>query len=156
LEVKEKQLDYTFRFDGPLGRFAYKTELAYVFGLMDKDVAIQLNLIREMRNACARSKYKLSLEMPVLADVAILLFKPLGVVSPKENTAEGIRTAFLAECLHFYRHWRKVLAQRLSTGCATLSAMTFRRLQARPKSYNVDAGKFVLFGSGQQKNFCVL
>jgi hypothetical protein len=52
-----------------------------------------------MRNACAHSKFGLSFDAPILADVVKQLFKPLGLVALKEDTADGIREAFIAEML---------------------------------------------------------
>jgi hypothetical protein len=97
IEPSGRQGPYIFRFDGPLGRFAYKTEIAYIFGFISLDTAKQLNIIREMRNACAHSKFKLSFDMPILSNVAKTLFKPLGFMHLKDETPEAIRSTFLAE-----------------------------------------------------------
>ena len=55
-----------------------------------------------MRNTCAHSKYSLSFAVPELAN-AKHLFKPIGVFSPKEDTAQGIRDAFIAEMPILFR-----------------------------------------------------
>ena len=59
--------------------------------------------MREMRNACAHSKYTLSFGVPELANVAKRLFKPIGVFSPKEDSDQGIREAFIAEMPILFR-----------------------------------------------------
>jgi hypothetical protein len=99
----EKESDYIFRFDGPLGSFSSRIEIAYIFGLIDKSVAEQLHLIREMRNACAHSKYKLSFAAPELANVAKRLFKPLGFIKLRSSSHEDIQSAFLGEWVIIYQ-----------------------------------------------------
>jgi hypothetical protein len=103
INLTEKQWEYIFRFEGPMGTFSSKIEIAYVFGCIDIKTAKQLNTMREMRNACAHSKYTLSFDAPELANVAKHLFKPIGVFSPKEDTAQGIRDAFIAEMPILFR-----------------------------------------------------
>jgi hypothetical protein len=92
-----KEWEHIFRFEGPMGTFSSKIEIAYIFGCIDIKTAKQLNTMREMRNACAHSKYSLSFAVLELANVVKHLFKPIGVFSPKEDTAQGIRDAFIAE-----------------------------------------------------------
>jgi hypothetical protein len=103
LKPKEDEADYIFRFDGPLGSFSHRIELAYVFGVIDKVTAEQLHLIREMRNACAYSKYKLDFDRAELANVTRRLFRSLGSIElEKSATAENIRAAYIAEFVIIY------------------------------------------------------
>jgi len=103
VDLTNEDFKHIFRFEGPMGTFSSKTELAYVFGFIDIKTAKQLNTMREMRNACAHSMYTLSFDVPELANVAKHLFKPVGVFSPKEDTAQGIRDALIAEMPILFR-----------------------------------------------------
>lgn len=97
------QIAYILRYEGPLGTFSSRTEVAYLFGGINRTIAEQLTLIREMRNACAHSKFKLSFDAPELANVAKRLFKPLGVTPLNDQTGEGIRRAFYIETMVIYQ-----------------------------------------------------
>ena len=46
--------------EGPISTFSSRIKPAYVFGIIDKLTAKQLDVIREMRNACAHSVFTLS------------------------------------------------------------------------------------------------
>lgn len=91
------KMKHILRFEGPLGTFSSKIEIAYVFGFISSNAARQLHFVREMRNACAHSKFKLSFDAPELADVAKLLLHPLGAVTARDATSSALRAAFLAE-----------------------------------------------------------
>jgi hypothetical protein len=95
----DDEIDYIFRFEGPLGSFSSKIEIAYLFGCIDDNTRSQLNDIREMRNACAHTKQIISFELPELANVAKRLFHPRGLVVSKLDTREQIRRAFIIEVL---------------------------------------------------------
>jgi hypothetical protein len=97
VEVTEAQARHIFRYEGPIGAFSHRIEIAYIFGIIDKLTARQLQLIREMRNACAHSIFELSFDKPELANVAKMLFRPNGVVELLNDTAAGIRDALLRE-----------------------------------------------------------
>jgi hypothetical protein len=53
VNLTEQQWEHIFRFEGPMGSFSSKIEIAYVFGFIDINTAKQLDTMREMRNACA-------------------------------------------------------------------------------------------------------
>jgi len=95
--INTEQTDYLFRFEGPLGTFSSRIELGYAFGFIEPDIASQLNTIREMRNACAHSKFVLSFDNEELRNVAKHMFKPSGLFYPLTDDAAGFRQAFLAE-----------------------------------------------------------
>jgi hypothetical protein len=97
VDASASKFRYIFRFEGPLGTFSSKIEIAYIFGFITRSLARQLHLMREMRNACAHSKFRLSFDAPELADVVKLIFHPIGMTKLKEDTPEGIRTTFLEE-----------------------------------------------------------
>jgi hypothetical protein len=73
-ELTLEERDYFLRFDGPLGTFSQRIEIAYLIGAIDKVTAQQLHTIRAMRNDCAHSQLKLTFAMPELANVAKRLF----------------------------------------------------------------------------------
>ena len=56
VRINDTEFKQAFRFDGPIGPFSSRIELAYLFGWIDKDTKKRLHYIREMRNACAHSK----------------------------------------------------------------------------------------------------
>jgi hypothetical protein len=84
-----------FGFDGPVGTFSNRILLAYALRLIDSNDRRQLDLLREMRNACAHSRVPLTFETPELRDVARLM-------APEEIRAglEGVklRATFILTC----------------------------------------------------------
>lgn len=98
----EAQFDYIFRFEGPLGTFSARTEIAYLFGFIDECTRSQISDMREMRNACAHSKRPIDFDVPELASVAKRLFHPNGVVVLSGETRSDIRRAFFTEFLFLY------------------------------------------------------
>jgi hypothetical protein len=97
VKLTPPQTEYVFRLDGPLATFSSRIELAYVFGFVEPEIARQLNVIREMRNACAHSKYELSFDHGVLSNVAKAMFKPIGLFAPHSQSSADVRHTFLAE-----------------------------------------------------------
>ena len=67
----ESEVDHIFRFEGPLGTFSARTEIARLFGIINDDLYQQIDTIRELRNACAHSKYVLRFSNPVLSNVVL-------------------------------------------------------------------------------------
>src|ERR1700733_14248269 len=55
-EPDETEKKHIFRFEGPLGSFSSRIEIATLFGIIDEKTYLQLETIRELRNACAHSK----------------------------------------------------------------------------------------------------
>jgi DNA-binding MltR family transcriptional regulator len=97
IKIDETQSDYVFRYEGPLGSFSSRVEIAYLFGIIEEATRSQLSDIREMRNACAHSKQTLTFAHKELANVAKRLFKPRGVTPLAEDTRDAIRHAFMIE-----------------------------------------------------------
>jgi len=95
----EAQFDHAFRFEGPLGTFSARIEIAFLFGLIDETTRTQLDLVREMRNACAHSKYEMHFGVQELANVAKRLFRPLGVAHPIDHSRKSLREAFTIEAM---------------------------------------------------------
>ena len=76
--------------------YSARMEIACVFGFIEDATYQQLNIIREMRNACAHSKHAMVFSDPILANVAKRLFHPLGFI-PQPEAGEDIKGAFLIE-----------------------------------------------------------
>jgi hypothetical protein len=95
--INVDQLEEIFRFEGPLGSFSARIEIAYLFGFIDELMRDQLTDFREMRNACAHSKHYIGFDVPELANVAKRLFAPRGFSPLGEDTQAGIRNVLLLE-----------------------------------------------------------
>jgi hypothetical protein len=82
-----------FGFDGPVGTFSSRILTAYAFGLIDSRDRELLNIVRELRNACAHARVPLSFETPELREAARLML-------PEDLRAEidgtKLRACFLA------------------------------------------------------------
>jgi hypothetical protein len=65
-EAARKQI---FDQDGPISSFSRKLMIAYALGIVDKPSRKTIDLIRELRNACAHSRFPVSLEVPELRAV---------------------------------------------------------------------------------------
>jgi hypothetical protein len=57
-----------------LGSFSARLEIGNLFGAIDNDSYKQLSTLREMRNACAHSKHRISFQGEDLRNVALRLF----------------------------------------------------------------------------------
>lgn len=98
----ETEYEEIFRLEGPLGTFSSRMEIACLFGFIEDETYQQLNIIREMRNACAHSKLTLTFAEPALANVAKRLFKPLGLMDLPAEGREGLKAAFTVERIFVY------------------------------------------------------
>jgi DNA-binding MltR family transcriptional regulator len=76
----ETETDRLFRFEGPLGTFSAKAEIACAFGFIEDSTFNQINTMRELRNAFAHSKSKLSFSDEILINVAKRIFQPIGIL----------------------------------------------------------------------------
>jgi hypothetical protein len=97
LNMEDKEYDTIFRFEGPLGSFSSRIEIAYLFNLIDDISRSQLNDIREMRNACAHSKRTMTFATKELESVAKRLIRYPYFHPKPTNTRDGLRLAVLAE-----------------------------------------------------------
>jgi DNA-binding MltR family transcriptional regulator len=91
IEPNKEQSDYIFRYDGPLGSFSSRIEIAYLFGFIDEITRSNLTDIREIRNACAHSKHAMTFSTKELTNVIKRFAAPFPT-----NTRNEIRMAFLA------------------------------------------------------------
>jgi hypothetical protein len=96
------QLEVIFRYEGPLGSFSSRIDVASLFGFIDVATRSQLSDIREMRNACAHSTQPMSFQIPQLATVAKRLFHPTGHVHLTSDAPEAIKQNFVLEFLYIH------------------------------------------------------
>jgi DNA-binding MltR family transcriptional regulator len=55
-----------FEYNGPLGTFSARIEIAHAFAVIEKATCAQLHTFRELRNACAHSRRPISLQVAEL------------------------------------------------------------------------------------------
>jgi hypothetical protein len=93
--------DRIFDFNGPLGTFSAKILMAHRLSVIESDTYRQLEIIREMRNACAHSQYAISFKTPELASACMLLFEGIDdpFVAYDGTPQEQMKEAFLSECM---------------------------------------------------------
>jgi hypothetical protein len=100
-----------FNFDGPLGSFGAKIDMACALRVIEEITRERLHLFREMRNACAHSMKPISLQTPQLWNVFLrIVARPLHlpqVLFPagdwdapekRRNTLQ-VQTALLAQII---------------------------------------------------------
>src|SRR5271166_6607529 len=76
----EDEISTAFRFEGPLGTLSRKMEVACLLGFIEDKTYQQLDIIREMRNACAHSKHPVDFSSKEVIKVVRRLFGPLGII----------------------------------------------------------------------------
>jgi hypothetical protein len=105
--VDENDLEHIFRFEGPLGTFSSRIEIAILFGFIDNDMFEQLRTVREMRNACAHAQKPMKFSDPALANVGRRMFRPVGLYDPPSGDAELFKLLFINEGLFLYLFLRR-------------------------------------------------
>lgn len=84
-----------FGFDGIAGTFSSKIFMAYCLGLIDSHTRNLLDVVRELRNACAHSRMPVTFDTPELQNATALLFpEPLRKIVNRER----VRAQFLVVC----------------------------------------------------------
>jgi hypothetical protein len=95
------EYDRIFRSEGPLGTFSGRMEIACLFGFIDDSTYKELDIIRELRGACAHYNRELGFSDPHIANVTRRLFRPLGFIpSPPDNKL--LKTSFLGEGIFLF------------------------------------------------------
>jgi hypothetical protein len=99
-EPTRDELDYVFRFEGPLGTFSARIEVARLFGAIDENIYQRLELLSEMRNVCAHTTHPIKLSDPVLRPVLDkFLYPPLGGLEGRPGSEdEPLRELLMLEC----------------------------------------------------------
>jgi hypothetical protein len=98
-DCTEKEFNYAFRHDGPLGTFSACIDMAFYLELIDSNTRDQLHDLRDMRNAVAHTRRRVTLEDYQLSNVARRLFKPKGMFELLDETHDGFRRTLVAEGL---------------------------------------------------------
>ena len=86
-----------FEHDGLIATFSKKTEMAYALGIIDKDYRKKIDLVREIRNACAHARFPLSMKKKVLQDACKGLMADMWA-DLADHRPETIRNAFMVKC----------------------------------------------------------
>src|SRR5262249_42583896 len=94
--MEQEEYEEFFRHDGPVGSFSSKIQMAHGLKLTDKMTHRQLDVLREMRNACAHCKLPISFKTPELAAVCKRMLHPHGNFRLRADTQKGLREAFTA------------------------------------------------------------
>jgi hypothetical protein len=97
LENDEPTRKRMFEQDGQIASFSKKIEMAYALGIIDKNYRKIIDIIREIRNACAHSRKPISLEKSVLfaACEAVISDMLPGLANREPKT---IRATFVVKC----------------------------------------------------------
>jgi hypothetical protein len=103
LRNDEPARKHLFEQDGHLSTFAAKIEMAYALGIIDKDYKIKIDVVREIRNACAHTRRPLSLKTPVLKAACEAVIREM-LPAIKDHEPATIRMAFLSKCA-FIAHY---------------------------------------------------
>lgn len=98
----EAEHERAFENEGTLSTFSAKIDMAYWLRLIDDRVRAQLHDIRGLRNICAHSRLPISLNEPMLANVAKRILAPTGSFQIHRDPDQGIRKAFVAEGLFLH------------------------------------------------------
>lgn len=96
-------IEHAFRFQGPLGSFSNRLEIAVLFGMIDDRTYQQLDTLRELRNACAHSRHSLAFDDVEMVNVVARFFAPIGSIefySAEERAGHPglLRKSFVLEC----------------------------------------------------------
>jgi DNA-binding MltR family transcriptional regulator len=92
---EDKEYSFCFRFEGPLGTFSSRLEIAALFGIIDDETYQELDIIRELRNACAHCKHPITFDTAQIANVANRLRPPLGLFRTPDTSVTALRAFFL-------------------------------------------------------------
>jgi len=86
-----------FEQDGAISSFSRKTAMAYAMGIIDKPYRKLIDLIREVRNACAHSRQDISLEVPELRKVCEVVIADM-LPDMIDRSSKNVRAAFVSKC----------------------------------------------------------
>lgn len=87
-----------FGINGSAGTYSEKILLAYALGSIDKRARKDIDLVREIRNACAHSRRRLTLETKALADTVKAALGTEALRRLKNHDPRTLRLAFISHC----------------------------------------------------------
>ena len=91
--LNRKEIDALFDFNGPMGTFSAKIKGAQAFGIIDRPTRDHIEMIREMRNACAHSQLALTFKDDILRNAVFTMLTDDAAESYKGDD-KYIRMAF--------------------------------------------------------------
>jgi hypothetical protein len=118
--------DAMFGSTGSLQTFSSKIAMAYALGVLDKDARRVIDLIREMRNACAHARLPLSFNEAVLRDICRQVVSEMLPYMVDSQSPGGLRHCFVLKCTF--------LCQYLITGTHPNFIEEVRAVQAAAKA----------------------
>lgn len=92
-----------FEQDGPISSFSRKTTIAYALGIIDAPYRRLIEIVREMRNACAHSRKPISMQTPELRAIAEVLIADV-YEDITDKSPASIRRAVVGKC-SFISHY---------------------------------------------------
>jgi hypothetical protein len=92
-----------FENDGPLASFSKKLWAAHAMGFVDKPYRKLIDIIREMRNACADGRKPLSFASPEVQTACKAVIKDM-LPELKDRSLVTVRNAFVCKCA-FINHY---------------------------------------------------
>jgi hypothetical protein len=95
----DKEMEHIFRFEGPLGTFSSRLEIARLFGIIDDGLYQQIDAIKELRNACAHSRHVLTFSDTVIINVIQRILTPLEVIAIPMMGAANIKMRVIFETM---------------------------------------------------------
>ncbi|RUV04327.1 hypothetical protein EOB36_03490 [Mesorhizobium sp. M6A.T.Cr.TU.017.01.1.1] len=110
LQADEPARKFVFEQDGPISTFSRKILMAYAMGIVDKPYRKLIDLVREIRNACAHSRQPISLQVPELQDACKVVISDIWP-DIKDHNPKTIRMAFVMKCTfiqHYILHGEKL------------------------------------------------
>lgn len=83
---------------GCIGTYSAKILMAYAMGIIDKETRKVIDLVREIRNACAHSRRPITLQEPSLSTaVKVAIGEPM-LSEIKDHEPHTLRLAFIVRC----------------------------------------------------------
>lgn len=91
----KKSLEELFGFNGPMGTFSSKIQIADAFGLISSNMARELHVIRNLRNAFAHSRVPLTFANPLIESELKGMIIPTTIREHAQDMALKGRSNFL-------------------------------------------------------------
>jgi hypothetical protein len=98
LETDNEARAAVFGAEGTISTYSQKTLIAYALGIIDKKARKEIDLVRNIRNACAHSRKPLSLEIPVLVNAIHVAIGEKTLKIMKDHSPRSLKAAFICHC----------------------------------------------------------
>lgn len=98
--LNSEERSYLFDFNGPVGTFSSKIRIANAIGIIGRQIYRKIDLVREMRNACAHSREPISFQTPAIYNAVICLTHDLRMTPPDKDDNGSIRNIFIIATLY--------------------------------------------------------